>query len=66
MDNLELKLSLSEESVLYLVGFVTVRCLTAVIKSNVDSLYSTYLVSQFMMSYDDSTYLVNEIMTYDI
>ena len=32
----------------------------------VDSLHSTYLVSQFMMSYDDSTYLVNEIMTYDV
>ena len=32
----------------------------------VDSLYSTYLVSQFMMSYDDITYLVNEIMTYDV
>ena len=32
----------------------------------VDSLNSTYLVTQFMMSYDDSTYLVNEIMTYDV
>ena len=33
---------------------------------NVDSLNSTYLVIQFMMSYDDSTYLVIEIMTYDV
>ena len=29
----------------------------------VDSLYSTYLVNQFMMSYDDGTYLVSEIMS---
>ena len=33
---------------------------------NVDSLFSTYLVIHFMMSYDDSTYLVIEIMTYDV
>ena len=33
---------------------------------NVDSLNSTYLVIHFMMSYDDSTYLVIEIMTYDV
>ena len=31
----------------------------------VDSLYSTYLVVQIRLSYDDSTYLVIEIMTYD-
>ena len=32
----------------------------------VNSLYSTFLVIQFMMSYDDSTYLVLEIMAYDV
>ena len=31
----------------------------------VDSLYSTYLVVQIRLSYDDSIYLVIEIMTYD-
>ena len=31
----------------------------------VDSLYSTYLVVQIRLSYDDSIYLVIDIMTYD-
>ena len=46
----------------YLKNHVSHKGLTV----NVDSLYSTYLVIQFMMSYDDSTYLVIEIMTYDV
>ena len=33
---------------------------------NVDSLYGTYLVIHFMMSYDESTYMVIEIMTYEV